>query len=197
MVMDTSLVAAFISLFFLVIDPLAANVNRRIYERDKGKEGNEKRFNVAMKRRSSYKLACLFFLILAALLAIYSTKEESFMVEKELGELTSSIKELNETVEASDKRVARIEKYLWGSGSSGTDVPDEPVNPSGGPTFDYRTINERFSKVEEQLSDLSQRAATKEEVEIIREHIIELKKEVDEYNKVMERIAGIAGIAAK
>lgn len=187
--MDMSLLAALISLFFLVIDPAAAKWNKMIYERDKGRDGNEDRFKKAMKRRNFYKLACWFFLILAALLAIYSTREGAVMVEKELGQLTASMKELNETVESSAKKIARIEKHLWGDGGEGK---DRPVDPSDSPPLDSRTIEERFNKIEEALSDLSQRAASKEEVEVIREHIIELKKEVDEYKEALERIAGLA-----
>jgi len=189
--MGISLIAAFISLAFLVADPVAAKWNKRIYQRDRNKTGSQERFRKAMNRRKRYKLISLFFLILASLLAIYSIKEENYMSEKRIGELTDSINTVNRTVKSIGGRITKIEKFLWGGGGSGESSPDEPNNPTDGPDSSYRTINERFSKVEEAISDLSQRALTQEDLEQIREEIIVLRKTVTEYEKLMERIGGM------
>lgn len=189
--MDLSLVAALISLVFLVADPIAANWNKRIYQRDRSKDGSKKRFSNAMKRRKNYKSISLLFLILASFLTIYSMKEEGAMSEKKLGELIESLNKVNESVNAIGGRIKKIEEFLWGGGGSGESRPDDPNSPTDSPNFGYLTIDERFNKVEKAISDLGQRAVTQEDLEEIQEEIIELRKAVAEYEKLMERISGM------
>lgn len=191
--MDLSLLAALIALCILIVDPLVARWNKALYRRDKGKQGADRRFKDAMKRRNLYKTSALLFLIIASLLQIYSTRKETEMSEQERGELSKSLAQINRAITGVDARTARIEQFLWGRGGKGEDTPDQPRGPTSGPDSGAAalTIDERLQRMERDLQNLSGRAVTREELEELHEEIIELKKALAEHQEMMVRITGL------
>lgn len=194
--MNFSLIAAVLSLLVLLSEMAFSQWNKRSYRQKiaTGATSNEVRtqFKAAMQRKEWARTTSLFLLIAAALLGIHSDRQEPPMNEDDVRKLNEQIAAMTTDAQGADQRLARIETYLWG-GEGGLPVaPRNPTPSGGGPSDHYMTIDERLVQMQEQLSDLQKRAATKEELQEVYEELMRLKAQVKEYRQLMEQ----GGLAA-
>jgi len=94
---------------------------------------------------------------------------------------TNSASEL----QAINERLAKIEKYLWPPIEPG----GKPPRPTDPPPFGPMEMGKWLKGLSDRLDELDSRAATKQEMEDLRDEIVELNKQVAALNETCQALS--------
>jgi len=84
-----------------------------------------------------------------------------------------------------NERLAKIEKFLWPPIEPG----GKPPGPTDPPPFGPMDMGKQLKALADRLDDLDSRAATKQEMEDLRDEIVELNRGVTALNEVYQTLA--------
>lgn len=87
--------------------------------------------------------------------------------------------------QAINERLAKIEKYLWPPIEPG----GKPPRPTDPPPFGPMEMGKWLKGLSDRLDELDSRAATKQEMEDLRDEIVELNKQVAALNETCQALS--------
>lgn len=87
--------------------------------------------------------------------------------------------------QAINERLAKIEKYLWPPIEPG----GKPPGPSDLPPFGPMEMGRWLKALSDRIDELDSRAATKQEIEELRDEIVELSKQVAALNEAYQALS--------